>query len=142
MEPGIMKTDLDLYKALTALTESSFPKRCPACGRSYASADAFIMETRTVREGVSGLKSTRDDREKTILELYRNCVCGSTLMDYFDDRRDFTPEGRKRRELFNLSLNILKHKGVAEPIARVELIKYLKGEQSALLDKMGLAIRH
>jgi len=136
-----MKVDLELYEALTALTESAFPKRCPACGRLFASADAFIMETRSVREGVSGLKSTRDDREKTILELYRNCVCGSTLMDYFDDRRDFTSEGRKRRELFDLSMNILKQKGVAEPVARVELIKYLKGEQSALLNKMGFGIR-
>jgi hypothetical protein len=135
-------THSQLYEALSALSESAFPKRCPACARSYASAQEFIDETRPVRQDVSGLKqSTVDEPEKTILELYRNCACGSTLMDYFDDRRKATPEGRKRRELFELSLNMLRSRGVEEAVARAELIKYVRGQESPFLQKLGFGIR-
>ncbi|MCK9987662.1 MAG: hypothetical protein AzoDbin1_04134, partial [Azoarcus sp.] len=37
---------------------------------------------------------------QVIVELFRNCVCGSTLMDCFRDRRDTSEAGLRRRARF------------------------------------------
>jgi hypothetical protein len=130
-----------LYAGLKALSETSFPKRCSSCGRTYPSTEEFIRETRSVRGGASGLKSSRDESDRSIIELFRNCPCGSTLMDYFDDRRDLTPESAARRRLFDELTRTLQKKGLAKGVARAELLKILAGEQSHLLTSLGIQVR-
>jgi len=128
----------NLFEGLKALSDASFPKKCTSCGRRFESAEEFIRQTETAREGISGLKSTQDDSDRPIVELFRNCLCGSTLMDCFNDRRDLSHPGLRRRKLFGQLLNMLQGKGMSASMARVELIKILKGEPSSVLAKIGI----
>jgi hypothetical protein len=118
---------------LRALAESAFPKRCANCGCVYDSAQQFLAQTRGIAPDRSGLKSSEDDDGTTILEVFRNCVCGSTLMDLFSDRRDMSEAGAIRRQRFGDMLQFLVARGLARETARGELIKVLRGEGSAIL---------
>jgi hypothetical protein len=133
-----MKNTLKLYEGLKALSDAAFPKQCPSCGRRYESAEEFIRATQSIREGISGLKSAVDEEAQPMVELYRNCPCGSTLMDCFDDRRDLSQPGLKRRKLFGQLLGMLHRKGVQTHIARAELIRLMRGEQSPVLYEIGI----
>jgi hypothetical protein len=128
----------DNYNGLKAVSDHSFPKRCAHCGRRYESAEEFIRATQAVRDGGSGLKSTRDESDQLRVELFRNCTCGSTLMDRFDDRRDLSQPGLRRRHIFGQLLQMLINKGMATELARAELLKVLRGEPSAALVQMGI----
>lgn len=122
-----------LFDGLRALANSAFPKHCSNCGRTYASAEQFLQETVSIRSNLSGLKESADDDDNTIVEVYRNCPCGSTLMDFFSDRRDTSEAGLRRREKFGELLQYLIQKGWDPAMARSELLKVLRGEKSELL---------
>lgn len=128
-----------LYEGLHALVAYSFPKKCATCGRQYETAEEFIEQTLAIHEG-SGLHSHQDDKNKTIVELYRNCVCGSTMLDFFNDRRDLSRQGQRRREKFEEIILYLVEKGLSKNIAREEILKVMCGEKSETLEKMGLDI--
>ena len=81
----------DLFKGLQALAKSDFPKKCSTCGRTFNTAEEFIQQTELIRPEISGLKQSIDDEGLAIVELFRNCPCGSTLMDAFNNRRDMSP---------------------------------------------------
>ncbi|MFT6731877.1 MAG: hypothetical protein ACJAS9_000050 [Polaribacter sp.] len=78
-----------LFDDHIALEHSSFPKKCKTCGKVYESVDEFTENTKLIN-GNSGLKSSEGDDGETILELFRNCKCGSTLLDFFADRKDMS----------------------------------------------------
>ena len=123
MDPS-MKDTTELFKNLKALSDASFPKRCAMCSREYASVEEYVEKTKNV-SGQSGLKKGYDDDDKPIVELFRNCVCGSTLMDCFSDRRDVSEAGLKRRKLFGKLISMLTEKGVEAGVARQELLKIM-----------------
>ncbi len=123
----------DLFAGLNALAESAFPKLCRTCGREFATVEQYLRETESLRAGASGLKQSEDDDGKVIVEVYRNCPCGSTLMDFFGDRRDLSPRGLERRERFESLLAHLESQGLERGVARVELLKVLHGQGSDLL---------
>lgn len=127
----------DLFEGLKALSASAFPKQCTVCGRTYATVEQFVQETESIQKK-SGLKRSADDDDHTIVELFRNCPCGSTLMDAFSDRRDTSEAGLRRRGLFGKLMELLTQKGVEAGRARTELLKFIKGQPSALLEKMGI----
>jgi hypothetical protein len=129
--------DCHLFKNLKALSESSFPKKCSSCGKVYESSEQFVQKTADVA-GRSGLKSGQGDCGGRIVELFRNCVCGSTLMECFNDRRDPSKAGLKRRELFRRLMVMLEKKGLPADQARVELLKLIHGEHSRVFEKMGI----
>lgn len=118
---------------LRALADSAFPKYCRNCGRTFSTAEQFIEETEQIRQGTSGLKQSYDDDDLTIVEVYRNCPCGSTLMDYFSNRRDSSEVGLNRRKKFGEMLDMIAAKGIERDVARVELLKLLRGEHSEIL---------
>ena len=128
----------DLFSGLKALSDASFPKRCANCGAEYATVEDYIRKTEDIR-GLSGLKKSFDDDDNPIVELFRNCACGSTLMDCFNDRRDITDSGLKRRKLFGKLMAMLEGKGLETGVAREELLKVLRGEESELLQSMGVS---
>lgn len=131
-----MTTDSSLehfFKDLKALAESAFPKRCANCGRVYDTAEQFMAETENINPDRTGLKSSLDDDGSTIVEAFRNCVCGSTLMDFFSDRRDVSDKGLARRQKFGELLDYLVEQGLEFAIARTELLKVLRGEKSEVL---------
>ncbi len=131
----ILKDDRCLLDGLQALADSAFPKRCNNCGRTFDSVRDFIAETVSVHNGISGAKASRGDNEEVIVELYRNCVCGSTLMDFFSDRRDQSESGLKRRQQFADLQQYLVARGVPDEQARKALLAVLRGGRSELLQQ-------
>jgi hypothetical protein len=135
--PSDINQAMTLFDGLKALSDASFPKKCATCGQEYATVEEYIRKTGDV-SGKSGLKKGYDDDDNPIVELFRNCVCGSTLMDCFNDRRDVSDGGLKKRELYGKLLDLLLAKGLAVDAARSELLKVLKGETSPVLEKLGI----
>lgn len=132
MENSIVKWKQDLFSGLKALSESAFPKKCQHCGKVYSNILQFTQDTQPIRAEISGFKESKTDQD-TILELFLNCACGSTLMDFFQDRRDSSPQGLQRRQLFGEILENLINAGLNHETARKELLKVLNGGQSAIL---------
>jgi hypothetical protein len=116
------------FAGLTALAESAFPKRCNSCGRVFETADHFITGSKALRTGVTGLKQGYDDDGRTIVEVYRNCPCGSTLLDFFSNRRETSEEGQQRRALFNTAKSNLIDRGLNPVEARLCLLRLLHGD--------------
>ena len=135
--PSDINQAMTLFDGLKALSDASFPKKCATCGQEYATVEEYIRKTGDV-SGKSGFKKGYDDDDNPIVELFRNCVCGSTLMDCFNDRRDVSDGGLKKRELYGKLLDLLLAKGLAVDAARSELLKVLKGETSPVLEKLGI----
>ena len=121
---------------LTALLESSFPKKCNVCGREYKTAQQFLQQTQDIPNAKSCLKEAIEDNGTAIVEVFRNCICGSTLMDEFNNRRDISEAGRLKREKFGRLLQHLVNLGIERKIARTELLKLLRGQSSQILDKL------
>lgn len=124
----------ELFASLHALVASTFPKRCRNCGREYADAAAFIAATQPVHPGEAGFKASRDDDNRPILELFRNCPCGSTLLESFHNRRDLSAAGLKRRERFGALLGKLEAGGIDRQTARHELLLMIRGEPNNLFE--------
>ena len=132
MVNNIDTDDLDLYKGLTALSELLFPKSCEACGRQYKSVEDFIAQTRRLKQS-SGLRADLDEEEGVIVELFRNCICGATLVTGFNDRRVPTEAGIKRREKFDELMDRLTQAGFDPETIRRELLNIMNGMGSKLL---------
>ncbi|WP_035374333.1 hypothetical protein [Pseudoduganella violaceinigra] len=127
--------ELLFFEGLRALAASAFPKHCNNCGRMFSTAADFIQQTKSLRANISGLKQAFDDDNIAIVEAYRNCICGSTLMDFFSDRRDISGAGHKRRQLFEKLLPHLEEKGMEKQAARGYLLGLLRGQgDSAKID--------
>ncbi|MGK5055522.1 hypothetical protein KIV45_18755 [Janthinobacterium lividum] len=116
------------FEGLRALAEAAFPKHCACCGRVFATADEFIQQTQALRQNVSGLKQSFDDNNVAIVEVYRNCLCGSTLMDFFSDRRGTSEAYQQRRLLFERLLPLLQEKGMERAAAREYLLHVVRGQ--------------
>ncbi|MDY6825236.1 MAG: oxidoreductase [Thermodesulfobacteriota bacterium] len=129
----------NLYANLKALSKSAFPKHCNNCGQVFETEADFIQKTTFIQDH-SGLKACVDENEQPMVELFRNCTCGSTLLDFFNDRRDLSEKGVKRREVFEKLLVMLEKKGAPRTKAREEILKFMRGQNSPLLSEMG--IRH
>jgi len=119
----------ELLEGLQALAAGAFPRSCPNCGRNYATFEQFLAETRPAGRA-SGLKEGMDDEAHPLVEVYRNCACGSTLMDFADDRRDRSVGGENRRERFEQMVVRLEGHGLSGAVAREELRALLRGEAS------------
>lgn len=127
----------DIFSGLQAIAQMAFPKTCRMCNRVYASSEEYVRSTLAIA-GKSGFKSAEEEDGSVVVELFRNCECGSTLMDVFHDRRDTSEQGRARREKFGVVLEQLVRRGVEPSVARLEMLKVLRGESSKLLEDMGV----
>ncbi|MBI5331532.1 MAG: oxidoreductase [Betaproteobacteria bacterium] len=123
----------ELFRGLKALEDTTFPRKCATCGRTYADAEQFFRETQGVSGGRTGLKESRDDDGQYIVEVFRNCVCGSTLMDVFGNRRDASEVGLSRRKRFDELIAFLVANGLEARVARVELLVVMRGGRSEIL---------
>jgi hypothetical protein len=128
------------YKDLQSLVDTTFPKICPKCKRTFASLEEFLRETIPVRDislkDNSGLFALEGGDVPTTIGVFRNCECGTTLMADFMDRRDNSDRGHKRREQFNSLHAMLTDHGVAAVDARVELLNVLHGRRSKVIDDL------
>ena len=134
------RSDQELFDGLQALSDSAFPKECASCGRVYHSPRDFVTQSESIG-GRSGLKHGYDEDDQPVVELFRNCVCGSTLMDFFSDRRDRSATGLKRREVFGKMLDHLQSRGMDNETARQELLRLMRGESSEKLESLGIHLR-
>ena len=133
-------SEYQLFSDLKALSDSAFPKQCASCGRVYRSPEDFFRHSSAPSRG-SGLKGSWDDDDRDIVELYRNCECGSTLMDFFMDRRDTSERGLKRRAVFGRLLETLEGKGLPREAARQELLNVMNGDRSERLESLGIRLK-
>ncbi|UTW07186.1 hypothetical protein [Pseudomonas benzenivorans] len=124
----------DWYAGLKALCLDDFPKHCRNCGRTFASEDEYFRETRSIRPEITGLKGVDDPDDGPLVEVFRNCVCGSTLLVSCCSRRDDSDAGHRRRELFDKLLNFLELQGLPREQARGELLRLMSGERSPMLE--------
>ena len=128
-------SDSELYQGLRELSAGEFPKVCSNCGRVYQTLDEFLQQTNAIA-GKSGLKAARDDDDRPIVELFRNCVCGSTLMDFCRSRRDESAAGHRRRENFERTMKLLMVRGMDGATAHAELLKLMRGQGSEPISRM------
>jgi len=128
-------SDSELFQGLRELSAGEFPKVCPNCGRVYQTLEDFLQQTRAIA-GKSGLKAALDDDERPIVELFRNCVCGSTLMDFCQSRRDESEAGHRRRENFERTMQLLVSRGMDGATAHAELLKLMRGQGSEPISRM------
>jgi hypothetical protein len=125
----------NLFEGLKALTQAAFPRKCRNCGRVFESMEIFLGETESI-SNLSGLKAAEDDDGGEIVELFRNCVCGSTLLELCRDRRDNSEQGAQLRDKFGVLLVELMSRGLSREVARAELLKLVNGQRSELLTRL------
>lgn len=122
----------NFFNGLKSLVDSAFPKECLMCGKVYKNEQDFINDTIEINNK-TGLKQSYDDDDSPIVELFRNCSCGSTLMNFFGDRRSNNEAGEIRRGKFGELLDYLVNEGLETSTARTELLKTIRGEKSEIL---------
>lgn len=122
-----------LFAGLRQLADTAFPKRCAHCGRVYRNSEEFLTATQPIRPDCSGLKQSRDDDDQMIVDLFRNCVCGSTLLESFHNRRNLSKDGIMRRMLFQEMVGKMAAMGYTAETARGELLKFMRGQPNELL---------
>lgn len=120
---------------LHALVDNSFPRRCGNCDRVFENLDQYFNETRSLN-GPDHPGQSYDDDGTSLVVVSRNCACGSTLMGVFEDRRDRSEEGERKRAEFEELLTLLVASGLEEGVARAELRKVIRGEGSDLLSRI------
>jgi hypothetical protein len=111
------------YTGLKPLEASTFPKTCICCRRTYATFEGFLENTLPVR-GTTGLSSEEIGSDSTVVLLFRDCPCHSTLLVLCEDRRAATSP--KFREAFHNLFEELCQEGMEEDAARLEAVRRLK----------------
>lgn len=127
------------YKDLRALEKTTFPKKCLTCGKIYKTFEDFLKKTESTLQ-TTGLQEY--EVEKKFVGLFRQCLCHSTLMIPCLDRRDTSPQGEKRRKIFEELLKKLMEAGLEREKGREELLKLLNGEESSDLKGLGIDIKN
>jgi hypothetical protein len=122
------------FEGLKTLEASLYPKKCNCCGKIFHTPKEFLIDTQSITKNIkySGLKMSYDDNGSTIIEAYRNCPCGSTLLSNFGDRRDMSEAGNKRRAQFEELLNFLTGQGLDRELARGELLTILRQSNGSI----------
>ena len=132
--------DHSIYEGLLALLQNEFPKTCAKCGRVYSTLESFVDETSPVAQG-SGLMSYETQTSFQQVAMMRNCSCGSTVATFCRDRRDCSEGGVRRRAMFETLLHQLQERGIDAGTARGELLAFLRGERSLILESLGVFAR-
>lgn len=125
------------HTGLRALDNSSFPKKCGNCGKVFETAEQYFTETADIRNQ-TGLRRYVADDTSVVVELFRNCPCGSTLMDNFADRRDEATAGNARRKRFSKMKQSLIDSGLDADTAHQQVLKLFRKEQREIDKKLEL----
>jgi len=128
--------DSTVYEGFLALLQNEFPKTCPRCQHIYPTLEAFVDETLPVRTG-TGLMGYDVGETSQNVAMMRNCSCGSTMATFCCDRRDISDAGMRRRAMFDNLLEQLQSRGIDAITARDQLLAFLRGERSPLLEDLG-----
>lgn len=126
--PLLEPMNLKDFDGLIALLDTAFPKTCRSCGYVYVSTEQFFSETRDMPGGRSSLKADYESEGQVLVEAFRNCRCGSTLMDEFACRRDTSAEGDRKRQVFDALLRLLQAEAGDPQTARRQILDLLREE--------------
>ena len=74
--------DLELFAGFNALSDNACPKEYATCGCVYRSPEDVVQQSQDIN-GHSGLKHGYGEDDRPVVEWFRNCLCGYTLMDSF-----------------------------------------------------------
>jgi hypothetical protein len=129
-----------IYEGLLALLQNEFPKTCQKCAKVYPSLESFVDGTSPVQSG-TGLMGYDTGYQFQQVAMMRNCICGSTMATFCCDRRDYSEGGLRRRAMFDNLLLELQAQGVMPQTAREELLAFLRGERSPILEGLGVFAR-
>jgi hypothetical protein len=61
-------------------------------------------------------------------------------MEFFNNRRDTSRNGHRRRAIFEKLIDVLVERGLSREDARKELLLVLQFQESPLLESMGIQI--
>ncbi|MEM7392597.1 MAG: hypothetical protein AAF492_09625 [Verrucomicrobiota bacterium] len=112
---------LRTFEDLKSKFYNEFPKSCSSCERVYETLDDFINRTRPIAQG-SGLLDSINHPRRKIFDLWRDCVCGSTMMMVCDERRDLSEKGIRIREAIGGILNDLMARGLNYEEAKTKIL--------------------
>ncbi|MBC7533342.1 MAG: hypothetical protein H7318_17360 [Oligoflexus sp.] len=117
---------------LQSRLKSEFPKDCRKCGKTYKTFEEFYFGTDEIVHGTVNYPTLGAE-----FYLHRNCKspCESTLVVVFTDRRDDSPPGCKRRDIFESCLDKLQEKMPIQPTAAREFLLGLLIKKIHLLQK-------
>ena len=118
------------FQHLQSLESQYYPKVCNNCHRVYETPESFLLETCALHR--NGIKSCEEEDGSVVIEVFRNCCCGSTLLGNFSNRRDMTDDGVERRKIFAELLGFLELQGVEKEKARQELRNLFSGKRVSL----------
>ena len=104
---------------LQSRVKSKFPKDCRKCGTIYKSFEEFYYGTNEIAQGTVNYPTLGAE-----FYLHRNCKapCESTLVVIFNDRRDDTAFGCRRREVFQNCLDKIGERTPIQPAAAREFL--------------------
>lgn len=117
------------------LNENTFPRTCPRCQTLFSDEADFFARTSAIPHAGSDVRVIRDDDDvlrsmhapvAVYLEVYRNCACGTTLMERFHSRRDMSENGLRRRQAFGEMLGMLEKTGCGRDEARHKLLDFIE----------------
>jgi hypothetical protein len=115
-------------KRPSPLDEKAFPKTCSNCKKVYATDIEFFQQTTPLPHWPTDIKVIKDNessKSSDYLEVFRNCSCGSTLMEVFHCRRDISERGIRRREEFQRLLDALVKSGYKREAARAKIFEFI-----------------
>lgn len=115
------RAELQLLETFRRLVACSFPKKCASCNRVYSDLQDFVARTRALSQS-GGLLEQLDDAARDVIDLNRNCACGSTLMVVISERRDISDAGKALRRDFQRALDDMTAGGVDAKYARRHLL--------------------
>lgn len=125
----IVSISLTLSRSLGFLKsrlKTPFPKKCTKCSTNFESFEDFFYRTEEITSGTVNYPILGQD-----FYMHRNCLspCDTTLIIVFEDRRDETQEGTRRRELFETCISELQnHLALEATEARDVLLAVLANE--------------
>ncbi|MBL1292870.1 MAG: CbiX/SirB N-terminal domain-containing protein [Thiotrichales bacterium] len=141
---GLFEQQTDLNKAkptmsvvgLCGVVDDDFPKTCRNCGRTYQTMGEFIRDTVSTIAG-AGLKQGFTDDEQAIVELFRHCQCGSTLMSPGQkSRRGNSDLASECREQFDQLVAQMAAAGKTHESAREDLRQVITGGYGDILEQL------
>ena len=113
------------------LEQTAFPKVCKNCQKVYQNEMQFLRETNAIpyvstdTRAITPIPGAMESENNIYLEVFRNCACGSTLMERFYSRRNLSEAGIERRIAFEVLLSALEVGGVERIEARRMLLAFL-----------------
>ena len=96
------------------------------CGTVFDDEIEFFERTQSLPHVTSDVRSVEDEEMETqiYLEIYRNCSCGTTLMEFFRCRREATVSPYRKRLLFEIFLDAMEANGRSRKDARSLLLEF------------------